>query len=269
MKLLGLEGQKALVVGGGYSSGRITAHMLAEAGATVAVADKDADRARAVAAEIGGHAVFGDVTTAEGAAALVDDAAAAMGGLTRMANIVGGAEFAAFEDTNLADWQRVMTLNLFQQMHVCQAAGRHMREAGQGAMALVSSVTGIYGARYQIAYGASKAALISVVKTLADEWGPHGIRVNTVAPDNTLTSRLVDRIGKTPEEAFADFDRNAAVVGTPLQRGGREREIAGPLLFLLSDLSSFMTGQCLVSDGGLMIHFPHPAVDALAGKERP
>ena len=261
--LLGLAGQKALVVGGGYGSGRVTARMLSEAGAAVAVADRDGDRAREVARQIGGHAICGDVTSAEGATAIVDEAAVMLGGLTRLANIVGAVELAPFDATDLALWQRQMNLNLYQQMHVCQAAGRHMRAAGQGAIALVSSVTGIYGARNQVAYGAAKAALISFVKTLADEWGPHGIRVNTVAPDNTLTSRLIDRTGKPAEQALADFDARAADDGAPLRRGGREHEIAGPLLFLLSDLSSFMTGQCLVADGGLMIHFPHPAVDAV------
>ena len=262
-EVLGLAGQPALVVGGGYGSGRETARLLARAGARVAVADIDGDRARAVAQEIGGHAIAGDVTSETGAAAMVDEAAHALGGLTRLANIVGGVKLAPFLSTDLAHWQDQMNFNLYQQMGVCKAAGKHMQAAGQGSIALVSSVTGIYGARNQVAYGAAKAALISFVKTLADEWGAYGIRVNSVAPDNTLTSRLIDRTGQPAAKALAEFDSRAAADGAPLRRGGREREIAGPLLFLLSDLSSFMTGQCLVVDGGLMVHFPHPAVDAL------
>ena len=259
---LGLDGEAALVVGGGYGSGRVTAHLLAEAGARVAVADVNPDRAQAVAREIGGHAVVGDVTTAEGAKAIVDEAHDLLGGLTRLANIVGGVTMAPFDSTDLAFWQQQMTLNLFQQMHICQAAGPYMAAAGRGAIALVSSVTGIYGARNQVAYGAAKAGLISFVKTLADEWGPRGIRVNTVAPDYTATRRLLDR-GESEESVFAHLDEGAVREGVPLRRGGREHEIAGPLLFLMSDLSSFMTGQCLVVDGGMIVHFPHPAVDAV------
>ena len=266
---LGLAGERALVVGGGYGSGRATALLLARAGAQVAVADVDGDRARVVAREIGGHAIAGDVLTAPGAEAVVEEAQAALGGLTRLANIVGGVKMAPFDATDLDHWQGQMTLNLYQQMFICQAAGRHMKAAGQGAIALVSSVAGIYGARNQVAYGAAKAALISFVKTLADEWGPHGIRVNSVAPDNTATARLIDRSDLPLEKMLARFDAGAAKDGAPLRRGGREHEIAGPLLFLLSDLSSFMTGQTLVVDGGLMVHFPHPAVDAVLQQAAP
>jgi NAD(P)-dependent dehydrogenase (short-subunit alcohol dehydrogenase family) len=126
-----------------------------------------------------------------------------------------------------------------------------------GSIAMVASVSGIYGAHNQVMYGIAKAGVMSLARTLADEWGPHGIRVNCVAPDITAVPRLVDGVGLPEKEAFARFDAMAAAEGVPLQRFGRPEELAGPLLFLLSDLSSFMTGQTLVVDGGTMVHFPH------------
>jgi NAD(P)-dependent dehydrogenase (short-subunit alcohol dehydrogenase family) len=122
---------------------------------------------------------------------------------------------------------------------------------------MVASVSGIYGARNQAMYGAAKAGVMSLARTLADEWGPHGVRVNCVAPDITAVPRLTDQMGVPLEQALATVDAMAAAEGVPLRRFGRAHEIAGPLLFLLSDLSSYMTGQTLVVDGGTMVHFPH------------
>ncbi|HXY91480.1 MAG TPA: SDR family oxidoreductase [Acidimicrobiia bacterium] len=256
-ELFGLEGQPALVVGGGYGIGRATATMLAQVGANVAVADIDGERADRVAKEIGGHAIVGDVTTGAGADAVVDGAHDVLGGLTRLANIVGFADMRGFMDTDLAQWEAQLRLNLFQHMFVCRAAGRHMVAEGGGAIAMVASVSGIYGARNHAAYGVAKAGVMSLARTLSDEWTGRGIRVNTVAPDIIATPRLVEGAGGSADEVVARFDEIAAGDRVPLARFGRPEEIAGPLLFLLSDLSSFMTGQCLVVDGGTMIHFPH------------
>jgi 2-deoxy-D-gluconate 3-dehydrogenase len=254
---LGLEGQPALVVGGGYGSGRLTAIMLTEAGARVAVADIDEGRARRVADEIGGRSIAGDVTTEAGANAVVDEAHNVLGGLTRVANIVGLVKMGAFTDTHLADWEAQLRLNLYSQMLVCHAAGRHMLAEGGGAIAMVASVSGFYGARNQVAYGIAKAGVMSLARTLTDEWAPQGIRVNCVAPDITAVPRVVEALPVPPDQALARFDAMAASEGVPMRRFGRTHEIAGPLLFLLSDLSSFMSGQCLVVDGGTMVHFPH------------
>ncbi len=255
--LFGLEGHRALVVGGGYGTGRLTAELLARAGASVAVADIDAARAANVAAEIGGHAIEADVTTEAGANAAVDEAHEVLGGLTRVANIVGLVDPRSFLEGDVELWEAQLRLNFWSQLFVCHAAGRHMVAEGGGVIAMVASVSGIYGARNQAAYGAAKAGVMSLARTLADEWGPHGIRVNCVAPDITAVPRLVDNMPVTEDEALELFDAMAVSEGVPLQRFGRTHELAGPLLFLLSDLSSYMTGQTLVVDGGTMIHFPH------------
>jgi NAD(P)-dependent dehydrogenase (short-subunit alcohol dehydrogenase family) len=255
--IFGLEGEPALVVGGGYGSGRETARLLAEAGAKVAVADINAERANAVAKEIDGVAIVGDVTTTEGAMAIVDSAHAALGGLRRVANIVGLVKMAPFIDTDPAQWEQQLRLNLYSQMFVCHAAGRHMLHQGGGVIAMVASVSGYYGARNQAAYGIAKAGVMSLARTLSDEWAGRGVRINCVAPDITAVPRLVEAMGLPENEALARLDAIAAGEGVPMERFGRTHEIALPLLFLLSDMSSFMTGQTLVVDGGTMVHFPH------------
>jgi NAD(P)-dependent dehydrogenase (short-subunit alcohol dehydrogenase family) len=265
-ELFGLADEPALVVGGGYGSGRELARLLAAAGARVAVGDIDPTRARRVAEDIGGVAVVGDITTEAGARAMVDDAHAALGGLTRVANIVGLVRFGTFIDTDCAHWEQQIRLNLYGQMYVAQAAGRHMlaahdRTGRGGSIAMVASVSGIYGARNQAAYGIAKAGVMSLARTLSDEWAGHGIRINCIAPDITAVPRLTDAMPMDEATALARLDAMAAAEGVPMRRFGRAEELAKPLLCLLSEMSSFMTGQTLVIDGGTMVHFPHSSGD--------
>lgn len=256
--IFGLEGEPALVVGGGYGSGRLTAMLLQQAGARVAIADIDAARAAAVSEELGVPSFVGDIRDQEQAIRVVDQAHEALGGLRRVANIVGLVKMGPFAEMSLEDWDAQFRLNLHSQMFIAQAAGRHMLADGKGgAIAMVASVSGSYGARNQAAYGAAKAGVMSLARSLADEWGPSGIRVNCVSPDITAVPRLTDQMPMPLDQGLAQMDALAVAEGVPLQRFGRAEEIAKVLLFLLSDLSSFMTGQNLVNDGGVMVHFPH------------
>ena len=254
--VFGLEGEPALVVGGGYGIGRDTALLLAKAGARVAVADLIPERAQAVADEIGGIALSGDVTDEAIARAMVDEAHDKLGGLTKLANIVGITKMQPFLETTSSDWDVDFKINLLQQMYVCHAAGKYMTKTG-GSIALVGSVSAIHGARLHVAYGVAKAGLLSMARALADEWGPYGVRVNTVLPDANATPRHLERRGGNPEDALKAWDAKCASEGVPLRRGGRPDEIAKPLLFFLSDMSSFISGQSLAVDGGTIAHFPH------------
>jgi NAD(P)-dependent dehydrogenase (short-subunit alcohol dehydrogenase family) len=248
-----MAGRRALVVGGGSGIGRATALLLARGGARVAVADFDAERAKAVAEEAGGFAIVGDVTDPTEATRVVDEAHEGLGGLDAVANIVGVASWVDVLSLDAETWERDMRNNLTHHLYVGQAAAHHMIAAGGGAIAMVASVSGMYGAGNHAAYGAAKAGAMALARSMAMEWGPHGIRVNCVAPDVIATPRVV-AIG-----AAKGIDDMDSVVSheVMLGRWGAPEEIAGPLVFLLSDLAGFMTGQTLVVDGGTMAMMPH------------
>ncbi|HEY4332006.1 MAG TPA: SDR family oxidoreductase [Ilumatobacteraceae bacterium] len=258
--VFGLRGKPALVVGGGSGIGRATAMLLARVGARVAVADLDGERAQAVAAEaraLGVQAVHlaGDVRDHETATAIVADAHAQLGGLHAVINIVGMASWSDLLTMDIEMWESDVRSNLTHHLYVGRAAARHMIDDGvAGRMALVTSISGLYGAPNHGAYGAAKAGATALARTMANEWAPHGIRVNSVAPDIIATPRVVS--GFT-ERGISDMNAIVAADGVPMARWGTPDEIAGPLVFLVSDLSGFMTGQNLVVDGGTQSRFPH------------
>jgi NAD(P)-dependent dehydrogenase (short-subunit alcohol dehydrogenase family) len=257
MDILGLQGKRALVVGGGGGIGLASAVLLAKAGADVAVADVDPARAEAAAKEltplgIRAVAVAGDVTERAQAETIVNDAADALGSLDVLVNMVGMASWTALFDLDDDTWALDIARNLTQHLYVSRAAARRMIDQDTGGrISVVASVSGIYGAPNHGAYGAAKAGLMDLVRTMAQEWAPHGIRVNAVAPDMIATPRIVAAIDQEK------LDESARRDGAPLGRYGTPGEIAGPLVFLVSELASFMTGQTLVVDGGQLAAFPH------------
>lgn len=258
--VFGLRDQPVLVVGGGSGIGRATALLLGRVGARVAVADLDAMRAAEVSAEVAALGVqsvsiTGDVTDPLDAERVVDEAHAALGGLHAVVNIVGVASWSDLLSMDLAMWESDLRSNLTQHLFVGRAAARHMIADGvAGRLAIVTSISGIFAAPNHAAYGAAKAGAIALARSMASEWAGYGIRVNSVAPDIIATPRVVAGF-----VARGVTDMNAIVVadGVPLARWGTPDEIAGPLVFLVSDLSGFMTGQNLVVDGGTQSRFPH------------
>ncbi|HEV8297388.1 MAG TPA: SDR family NAD(P)-dependent oxidoreductase [Acidimicrobiales bacterium] len=259
LDVFGLNGKRALVVGGGFGIGRASALLLARVGADVAVADLDEQRAIDVVKEIEtvgrrATALTGDVTERASAEAIVAGAADFHGGLDVLINMVGTAAWAKLLEVDDATWQLDLTRNLTQHLYVGTAAARRMIDQGTGGrIAVVASVSGLYGAPNHGAYGAAKAGVMDLVRTMAQEWGPLGIRVNGVAPDMIATPRVLAAYA----DQGADPDSAAQNDGAPLGRFGTPEEIAGPLVFLVSDLAGFMTGQTLVVDGGQRAAFPH------------
>lgn len=268
--VFGLRGAAALVVGGGSGIGRATALMLGRVGADVAVADLDGARAGEVAAEVaalGVHsvAIAGDVTDPDDAQRVVDAAHAALGGLLAVVNIVGVASWSDLLDMDLAMWESDLRSNLTHHLFVGRAAARHMIADGSGGrIAMVTSISGIFGAPNHAAYGAAKAGAIALAKSMANEWAPHGIRVNTVSPDIIATPRVVAGF---VQRGVSDMNAIVAADGVPMARWGTPDEIAGPLVFLVSDLAGFMTGQNLVVDGGTQSRFPHGGPKPFVAKE--
>ena len=249
MTAFDLTGKKAFVTGASRGIGRIIAVALAAAGADVAIAARSqdglAETARQVT-ELGRKAfVFPlDVTRQDDVTATVQEAIRLLGQLDIVVNNAGGMNFMVpFLDMRVSGWEKIMRLNLDSTIYVCQAAGPHMRERGRGSVINVASVAGLSGAPGLIPYAASKAAVISVTKTLAVEWAPAGIRVNALCPGWTATD-LNRNLWDGPDGG------RSTVANIPMGRWGRPEEMAGPAVFLASDASSYMTGQVLVVDGG-------------------
>jgi 3-oxoacyl-[acyl-carrier protein] reductase len=234
-----LEGKLALVTGASRGIGRAVAVELAAAGATVVVAyNTGRDEAHAVATEIGGRAVQADVSDPESARALVDEA----GDLDILVNNAGVTRDGLIARMTDEDWRTVLETNLSAAFYTCRAAARGMMRRRSGAIVNLSSIVGVHGNPGQTNYGASKAGIIGLTKSLARELGSRGVRANVVAPGYVRT-RLTDVL---PEEA-----QQAMLANTPLGRLGDPADVAGAVRFLVSDEASFITGEVLLVDGGL------------------
>lgn len=250
--LFGLEGKRALVVGGGLGMGKASAELLASVGVAVAVLDIDEARAANVADAInaaGGQAVplSADVLNGAGAQQAVSDAARLLGGLDILVNIVGQASFVPLAEMTMETWDLDLNRNLKYVFAVGQAFARLDVPGGaQRSIVSIASVSGLNSAPGHAAYGAAKAGLMSLTRTMAQEWGKLGIRVNAIAPGAIKT----DRNQGTPE-----LEATVGAVA-PLQRRGRQEEIARAVLFLASDLASYVTGNTLLVDGGVQTRNP-------------
>jgi NAD(P)-dependent dehydrogenase (short-subunit alcohol dehydrogenase family) len=251
--LFGLAGRSALVVGGGQGVGRASVLLLARLGARVAVLDSERARAESVAEEaralgVRAAAITADVTRAEEAARAVAEARSVFGTLDAVVNIVGSASWGALLELDDATWERDFAVNLKQHWYVARAAARGFLDAKQpGALCVVGSVSGMFSAANHGAYGAAKAGLLAFVKTAAEEWWPHGIRVNAVVPGTIRTPRIEAAwaSGAIPTPAAAEQSRIAS-----------PEEIAHAAIFFVSDLARRVTGQTLVVDGGQTTRFP-------------
>jgi NAD(P)-dependent dehydrogenase (short-subunit alcohol dehydrogenase family) len=251
--LLGLEKRRALVVGGGQGIGRATALHLARAGADVALVDLEAERAEAVAAEVRelgrqAEALAGDVTQAADARRVVEAAAERWGGLDVLVNIVGSASWGSVAELDEETWERDFAVNLKHHWYVSRSAAEVMRGGAAGAITVVASASALFSSAGHAAYGAAKAGLLSLVRTMAEEWWPQGIRVNAVVPGVVRTPRI--------EAAWADGSISAPTPET-LSQMALPEDIAGAALFLSSALALRITGQTVIVDGGGTTRFPY------------
>ena len=246
-----LTGRTALVTGASRGIGRAIAVGLARAGADIALSARDEARLAEVRNEVealGRRAVVvpADVTDADECARLAAEAIEGLGQLDVLVNNAGGSSFMGpFTELRFRGWEKVMRLNVDSIVHLSQAVGRHMLERGTGSVVNVASVAGLKGTPELAPYGASKAAVISLTRSLALEWGSSGVRVNALCPGWTKTDLNASLWG---DEALA-----AQLVSTTgMRRWAEAEEMVGPTVFLASDASSFLTGQALVVDGGEM-----------------
>jgi 2-deoxy-D-gluconate 3-dehydrogenase len=247
--LFDLTGKNAFVTGASRGIGKVIAVALADAGADVVLvarsADGLADTAEAVAA-VGRKAIVipTDVTGQQAVANAAARAIEELGYIDIVVNNAGGSNFMVpFRDLRLTGWDKLIQLNLSSAVYVCHAFAGHMLDRGKGSVINVASVAGVASAPLMSPYGAAKAALISLTKSLAVEWGAGGVRVNALCPGWTATD-LNRTLWEDPVAG------PATISNVPMGRWGNPEEMAGAAIFLASDASSFVTGQTLVVDGG-------------------
>jgi 3-oxoacyl-[acyl-carrier protein] reductase len=239
MPFASLEGKTALVTGASKGIGRAVAQSLAGAGASVVLGYRSgADEAEALAAELGGRAVQADVSDAEEARRLVEEA----GDVDVLVNNAGVTRDGLIARMPDDDWRTVLETNLSSVFYTCRAVARPMMKRRGGAIVNVSSIVGLHGNPGQTNYSASKAGIIGFTKALARELGPRGVRANVVAP-GYVTTQLTTVL---PEEL-----QQAMLANTPLGRLGDPEDVAGAVRFLCSDEAAFITGEVLLVDGGL------------------
>jgi NAD(P)-dependent dehydrogenase (short-subunit alcohol dehydrogenase family) len=244
-----LTGKKAFVTGASRGIGRAISVAFAEAGADVALVARDPDTLAETAREVDKHgresvSLPCDVTDRQQLDAAVAEAAERLGGLDVVVNNAGGQRFMVpFLDTRLDGWEKVLRLNLDSAMWVCRAAGPHLTGGDGGSVINVASVAGLAASPLLAPYGAAKAALINLTKSLAIEWAGNGVRVNALCPGWTATD-LNRNLWSDPQATAT------TLAGVPMQRWGKPEEMAAPAVFLASDAASYMTGQVLVVDGG-------------------
>ncbi|QRY45986.1 SDR family oxidoreductase [Mycolicibacterium boenickei] len=259
---LSLAGRVVVVSGaGGGGIGTTVTRMAAEAGATVVAVSRSQENLDTHVAPLADEGlnvvtVAADASTDEGIVTVLDAARAADGTLYGLVNVAGGAAPSTWMPAtrvSRADWRELFAANLETMFFMSQAVAAEIRSQGApGSIVSVSSISGMNTAPYHVAYGTAKAAIVAATRTMAAELAAEGIRVNAVAPGVTETAASATYVDADPER-----DRRAIAMG----RRGTPEEQAGAILFLLSDLSSYITGQTILVDGGLNLRWTHLGAD--------
>ena len=245
MTAFDLTGKVALVTGGNGGIGLGMAKGLADAGASVMVAGRDADKNRRAVETLGGNAAAVAVDMAEesGCRSAVDAAVKTFGRLDILVNNAGTNIRKAPQDYSLAEWHSVLNINLTSLFVCCQAAYPHLRVRG-GKIINIGSMMSIFGASFAAPYGASKGGVVQLTKSLAAAWANENIQVNAVLPgwiDTDLTKGAREQVKGLHEKVLAR---------TPAGRWGVPDDMAGIAVFLASPASDFITGTAIPVDGG-------------------
>jgi NAD(P)-dependent dehydrogenase (short-subunit alcohol dehydrogenase family) len=252
LSLLRLDGRGFVVLGAGQGIGEQTAHALAQAGARVLCVDRDEGLATRIAEATGGKACAAEVTSRAEMQRIFAEARSAFGRIHGVVDIIGVAGIKPLSQTDDEAWDRQFDIVLRHAYLALQIGGELMAADGGGSLTFVGSMSGNLAVPNQTAYGVSKAALHHLVRCAGAEYGPHGVRVNAVAPGYVRTPRLNGRLDDAAWQAIGKT--------VPLGRAATPAEIAGPLLFLSSDLGAHVTGAVLAVDGGVSVTTALPNV---------
>jgi 3-oxoacyl-[acyl-carrier protein] reductase len=246
-ELFGLKGKRIMVIGGGQGMGEATVRLITSLGGSVAIVDIEPERAQRLASDVQSEGVTAfpisfDVTDEAAAVSGIATIEREFGPLDGMASIVGMAGWASVVEMTSEIWDRDHQRNLRYFFIAAREVARSLlRRNASGSIVAVASVDGIRSAPNHASYGAAKAGLISLAKTMAVEWGDDGIRVNVVAPGGIVTPRV------PVTDAAAERE---SMVLLPMRRRGTTQDIAKAIVYFLSDMSPYVTGQTLAVDGG-------------------
>jgi len=242
-----LKSKKALVTGGARGIGKSVSGALAQAGADIAVADLDLAEATRTARELEAHgvkalAVEADVTRPDQVNRMVETVLKAFGTIDVLFNNAGICVNEKAEEMSFASWQKVIDVNLTGVFLVAQAVGRVMIAKGGGSIINTASMSGhiVNQPQPQCGYNASKAGVIMLTRSLAAEWAPYKVRVNSISPGYIATEMTMKATAWIP----------AWIEATPMRRMGKPEELQGVVLYLASDAAAFTTGSDIVVDGG-------------------
>ena len=251
---LGLHDKVAFIAGSSRGIGLAIARAFLREGAKVVITGRNAESLETAKAllvtEAGVQRVLslrGDMTDPADIQRALDETVSAFGGIDAVVANVGSGTARGGWDLTLDDWQSVLNINLLGSMALASAALPHLISRGSGSLTFISSIVGCEAINAPVTYSAAKAAVQSAMKSLSRLVGSHGVRVNAVAPGNVLfpggtwERKLAER-----REFFEQYIRSEV----PLQRFGQPEEIADAVVFLASERASFITGACLVVDGG-------------------
>jgi NAD(P)-dependent dehydrogenase (short-subunit alcohol dehydrogenase family) len=247
---LELNGKVAVVIGGTSGIGFAIAKGLAEAGADVVPTSRRTDVVDTAAAEIEQRGrrslrVTSDVSDRSSLQRVLDESVKAFGKVDILVNSAGRTKRAPTIDFSDEDWNNIIDTNLTGTLRAAQIFGRHMLEREAGSIINIASLSTFVALHEVAAYSASKAAVGSLTKSLAIEWGPHGVRVNAIAPGvfrTALNQKLLDETDRGRE----------FLLRTPMRRFGNVDELAGAAIFLASDAASFVNGEIIAVDGGFL-----------------
>lgn len=251
-----LSGRVALVTGAARGIGLAAAKRLAEEEALVLLSDIDADELAVATAELRKagltvDAITCDVANPDSVAHMVAKAAQDWGRIDIVVNNAAISDDTPIEDLNDQRWREVLAINLDSALHVTRGALPFLKQSPAGSIVNIASVQGIRGQPHAMAYATAKGGLVNLTRCMAVDFGPFGIRANAVAP-GYIDTRMAEQKLDTPHEHKTDWfqDIYFKYGRMPLRRAGTVEDVAGPILFLASDDSRYVTGTVLVVDGG-------------------
>lgn len=253
-----MTGKTTIITGGGRGIGAAIGALFCAEGGSVVLVDREADilsetvnRLRSAVSEAKVQSYTGDVSNFEHAEGAVRHAIKCFGSLNVLVNNAAVRNLASIAESEPEEWNRLFSVNVVGAANFCKAALAELRRSGNASIVNMSSCYAVTGRKGMPIYDATKAALLSLTRTLAFEEAEHGVRANAVCPGGTLTPFTMGRgaaRGETPEDMAKELRSDSL-----LRRWARPEEIAYPVLWLASDESSYMTGATIMVDGGLSI----------------